>query len=142
MNISVRASDLDEVLRNERVHFNLHAPLLVESAVRRGEVQLDAKGAVVGYTAPRTGRSPKDKFIIRDAVTTDRVDWGVVNQAVEPEVFDALYDRVTYFLQGRELFVQDLFCGADPAYRLPIRVINQFAWHNLFVRQLFVRPTA
>jgi len=138
----VHVGEVAKLLQGSRVHFNLHSPALVEHAVSRGEVQLAAKGAVVGYTAPRTGRSPKDKFIIRDAVTTDRVDWGVVNQAVEPEVFDALYDRVTYFLQGRELFVQDLFCGADPAYRLPIRVINQFAWHNLFVRQLFVRPNA
>ncbi len=138
----VHFGDVAKLLQGSRVHFNLQAPELVEFAVARGEVQLTDKGAVVGYTAPRTGRSPKDKFIVRDAITSDKVDWGTVNQAVEPGVFDALYDRVTYFLEGRELFVQDLFCGADPAYRLPIRIINQFAWHNLFVRQLFVRPDA
>src|SRR5579872_5216711 len=131
----VRVNDVAELIQGNRVHLNLSAPLLVEHAIGRKEAELAAKGAVVGYTAPRTGRSPKDKFIIRDAVTSDRVDWGAVNQAIEPEAFDALYDRVTYFLQGRELFVQDLFCGSDPAYRLPIRIINQFAWHNLFVRQ-------
>ncbi len=140
MGTVVRVSDAAELVQGNRVHFNLSAPALVEHAVGRDEVRLAATGAVVGYTAPRTGRSPKDKFIVRDAITGDRVDWGAVNQFIEPDLFDSLYDRVTYFLQGRELFVQDLFCGADPAYRLPIRVINQFAWHNLFVRQLFVRP--
>ena len=135
----VHFGDVAKLLQGSRVHFNLQAPELVEFAVARGEVQLTDKGAVVGYTAPRTGRSPKDKFIVRDAITSDKVDWGTVNQAVEPGVFDALYDRVTYFLEGRELFVQDLFCGADPDYRLPIQVINEYAWHNLFVRQL-VRP--
>src|ERR1035441_9113242 len=142
MNTSVQVSDLGKVLRSERVHFNLHAPALVECAVRRGEVRLDARGAVVGYTAPHTGRSPKDKFIVRDEITRDTVDWGAVNQPVEPEIFDALYNRVIEYLHGRELFVQDLYSGADHAYRLPIRVINQFAWHSLFVRQLFIRPSA
>ena len=142
MNSSTQVSDLGKLLRSERVHFNLHVPALVECAVRRGEVRLDARGAVVGYTAPHTGRSPRDKFIVRDEITQDKVDWGAVNQPMEPEVFDALYDRVIAHLQGRELFVQDLHSGADPAYRLPVRVINQFAWHNLFVRQLFVRPNA
>ena len=137
---AVQAGNLNKLLRSECVHFNLHAPALVECAVRRSEVRLDARGAVVGYTAPHTGRSPKDKFIVRDEITRDKVDWGTVNQPVEPEIFDALYDRVIDYLQGRELFVQDLYSGADPAYRLHIRVINQLAWHNLFVRQLFVRP--
>jgi phosphoenolpyruvate carboxykinase (ATP) len=137
----LRINDTTELL-GDRMHFNLHASSLVEHAVSRGEVQLAAKGAITGYTGQRTGRSPKDKFIVRDAITSDRVDWGAVNQAIEPDVFDSLYDRVTYFLKGRELFVQDLFCGTDPSYRLPIRIINQFAWHNLFVRQLFVRPSA
>jgi len=141
MNTSAQVSDLGKVLRSERVHFNLHAPALVECAVRRGEVRLDARGAVVGYTAPHTGRSPKDKFIVRDEITRDTVEWGAVNQPVEPEIFDALYNRVIDYLHGRELFVQDLYSGADHAYRLPIRVINQFAWHSLFVRQLFIRPS-
>jgi phosphoenolpyruvate carboxykinase (ATP) len=142
MNTVAQVSNLDELLRSKCVHFNLHAPALVECAVRRGEVRLDARGAVVGYTAPHTGRSPKDKFIVRDAITQDKVDWGSVNQPMEPEVFDALYGRVIAYLQGREMFVQDLHSGADSAYRLPVRVINQFAWHNLFVRQLFMRPNA
>jgi phosphoenolpyruvate carboxykinase (ATP) len=97
-------------------------------------------GAIVGYTN-RTGRSPKDKFIVKDEMTAPIVAWGSVNVGFEPERFDLLYARVMEHLRGRELYVQDLFCGADPAYRLPVRIVNEYAWHNLFVRQLFIRPT-
>jgi phosphoenolpyruvate carboxykinase (ATP) len=138
----VVASDLGELLHGKRVHFNLHPPSLVEYAVAHGEVRLAAKGAVTGYTGARTGRSPQDKFFVRDAITRDTVDWGAMNQPAEPEVFEALHGRVLDYLRDHELFVQDLFCGADAAYRLPIRVVNQYAWHNLFVRQLFIRPSA
>jgi phosphoenolpyruvate carboxykinase (ATP) len=113
----------------------------VEHSIRRNEAKLAANGALVGYTN-RTGRSPKDKFIVKDETTTHTVAWGGVNAPFEPEKFDALYARVMEHLRGRELFVQDLFCGADPAYRLPVRIVNEYAWHNLFVRQLFLRPTA
>jgi phosphoenolpyruvate carboxykinase (ATP) len=134
-------SDIGELLHGERVHFNLHPPALVECALARGEARLTAKGAVAGYTGTHTGRSPKDKFIVRDAETRDQVHWGPVNQPMEPEVFDPLYERVMEYLRGRELFVQDLYCGANPAFRLPIRVITELAWHNLFARQLFIRPS-
>ena len=134
-------SDVAELLHGERVHFNLHPAPLVEHAVARGEVQLGARGAVAAQTG-RTGRSPKDKFIARDEITASKVAWGAVNQPIQPQVFDALYERVIEYLESRELFVQDLYSGADPAYRLPIRFINELAWHNLFVRQLFIRPTA
>ena len=93
-------------------------------------------------TGKRTGRSPKDKFTVKDSITDNKIEWGKVNQPFPPDKFDALYDRVIEYLTGKELFVQDLFCGADPQYQLPIRVINEYAWHNLFVRQLFIRPTA
>ena len=79
---------------------------------------------------------------VRDAITDDKIAWGSVNQPISPDLFDALYERVLDYLRGKELFVQDLFCGADPKYRLPIQVINEYAWHNLFARQLFVRPSA
>ena len=133
--------DLAELLRRDKVHHNLTAALLVEQAIRRGEAQLASNGALVAYTG-RTGRSPKDKFTIKDAITTEKVNWGAVNQPMEPQKFDRLYDRVIDYLRGRELFTQDLFAGADPEYRLPVRVVTQLAWHSLFVRQLFIRPTA
>ena len=124
------------------VHANLSAPQLVETALLRGEARLAANGALVAVTGARTGRSPKDKFTVDDAVTHELVDWGKVNKPFAPEKFAALLDRVTEHLSDRDLFAQDLYCGADPEYRMPIRVISEYAWHSLFVRQLFVRPEA
>jgi phosphoenolpyruvate carboxykinase (ATP) len=133
----------DQFLREQKkVHYNMQAPALVEASLRRSEGRLASNGALVAETTPRTGRSPKDKFTVKDARTADLVAWGDVNQPFSPEHFDALYERVIEYLGGRELFVQDLFAGSDSRYRLPIRVINEYAWHNLFVRDLFVRPTA
>jgi phosphoenolpyruvate carboxykinase (ATP) len=131
---------LAELLRHNHVHRNLRSAVLVEHAIRRDEARLASNGALVAYTG-RTGRSPKDKFTIKDRVTANQVHWGSVNQPFDADRFDALYERVMEFLQGRELFVQDLYAGADPSYRLPIQVVNEMAWHNLFVRALFIRPT-
>jgi len=141
MATTVHVSDVAELLSEGRTHFNLFPGMLVEHSIRRNEAKLAANGALVGYTN-RTGRSPKDKFIVKDDITAHSVAWGAVNAPFEPEKFYALYARVMEHLRGRELFVQDLFCGADPAYRLPVRMVNEYAWHNLFVRQLFLRPTA
>ncbi len=121
-------------------HRNLAAGALVEQAIRRGEGRLAGNGALVVETGKRTGRSPNDKFTVQDGLTRDKVAWGPVNQPFEPERFEALHRRVLAYLQGRELYQQNLCAGADPGYRLPIRVINELAWHNLFARQLFVRP--
>jgi phosphoenolpyruvate carboxykinase (ATP) len=96
----------------------------------------------MAVTGARTGRSPKDKFIVDDATTHELVHWGKVNKAISPEQFGALLERVVEHLKDRELFAQDLYSGADSKYRLPIRVISEYAWHSLFVHQLFVRPTA
>ncbi|MGA3343865.1 MAG: phosphoenolpyruvate carboxykinase (ATP) [Terracidiphilus sp.] len=124
------------------VHANLNAAQLVETALLRGEARLAANGALVAVTGARTGRSPKDKFTVDDAVTHELVDWGKINKPFSPEKFDALLERVTEHLSDRDLFAQDLYCGADPEYRMPIRVISEYAWHSLFVHQLFVRPDA
>jgi phosphoenolpyruvate carboxykinase (ATP) len=123
-----------------QVQCNLPVAQLVETALLRGEAHLAANGALVAYTGPRTGRSPKDKFIVDDAITHAAVDWGRVNQPFAPDRFEALLERATGYLRDRNLFIQDLFCGADPVYRLPIRVIAEYAWQALFVQQLFVRP--
>ncbi len=121
---------------------NTSVTKLIESALLCGEGRLASNGALVATTAPRTGRSPKDKFIVDDEATHALVHWGKVNQPISPDRFDALLERVLEHMRDRNLFIQDLFCGADPAYRLPIRVITEYAWHALFVRQLFVRPDA
>jgi phosphoenolpyruvate carboxykinase (ATP) len=124
------------------VHANMTVAELVETSLKRGEGHLAANGALVAVTGARTGRSPKDKFTVDDAVTHEVVDWGKVNKPFAPAKFDALLERVIEHLKGRELFAQDLYCGADPAYRLQIRVVSEYAWHALFVRDLFVRPEA
>jgi phosphoenolpyruvate carboxykinase (ATP) len=123
------------------VHWNLSVPQLVEQAVTRGEAVLASNGALVATTGARTGRSPKDKFIVRTPENADRIAWGKVNQPIEPAVFDRFLARVSAYLQGRDVFVLDAWAGADPAHRMPIRVVAEYAWHELFARQLFRRMT-
>src|ERR1017187_3887850 len=142
MSSVLQTPEVAQLLGQEKVHRNLFPAPLVEAALRRGEAELAAGGSLVAGTGKRTGRSPKDKFTIKDAFTENKVAWGSANQPFPPDKFDALYERVLDYLKGKELFVQDLFCGADPQYTLPIQVINEYAWHSLFVRQLFIRPTA
>jgi phosphoenolpyruvate carboxykinase (ATP) len=133
---------LDSLLAAKKVYRNLRSGPLVEHAIARGEGQLADNGALVAYTGKYSGRIPKDKFAVKDSITANKVNWGDINIAFDPDKFDALFDRVMEYMHGRSaLFVQDLFAGAAPQYRLPVRVINEFAWQNLFVRTLFVRPT-
>lgn len=124
-----------------RVHRNLSVAKLVEAAVRRGEAELSADGALRVATGKYTGRSPNDKFIVDSPAVHERIWWGN-NVPYSPEQFELLYRRVLAYLQRRDLFIFDGFVGADPLYRLPIRVINELAWQNLFAHQLFRRPTA
>ncbi len=142
MSQATSAVSLDDILKGQKIHCNLRTAVLVEHAIRRGEGKMAANGALVAVTGERTGRSAKDKYTVEDEVTAGKIAWGAFNQPFPADKFDALYDRVLAYLAGRELFVQDLFAGADPTYQLPIRVVNEYAWHNLFVRQLFVRPNA
>ncbi|CAN5731718.1 phosphoenolpyruvate carboxykinase (ATP) [soil metagenome] len=122
------------------VYRNPSASHLVELAIARGEGRLARSGALVTTTGERTGRSPKDRFFVSHGDSKERIRWGQVNQPVEPEVFDALLERVRDHLQGRELFVVDGYMGADPAHRIKLRVVCELAWHALFAHQLFRRP--
>jgi phosphoenolpyruvate carboxykinase (ATP) len=126
--------------RNPKVHHNPSVARLVEAALNRGEGSLTEEGALAATTGKYTGRSPKDKFVVAEPGVQPYIDWGSVNQPMKPDCFDRLCRRLVEHLEGRELFVFDGFAGADPEFRLPIRVVNEFAWQNLFVRQLFVRP--
>ena len=121
------------------IHWNYLEPRLVEEAIARGEAQLSAGGPLVAETGQHTGRSPKDKFIVRDA-TTDKVVWWDNNGAITPEAFELLMKDMLAHASGRELFAQDLYGGADPAYRIKTRVFTEYAWHNLFIRNLLIRP--
>jgi phosphoenolpyruvate carboxykinase (ATP) len=123
------------------VHWNLVPPKLIERAVERREGQLADMGPFVAVTTPHTGRSPKDKFVVREPSTEHDVDWGKVNQPLAPDRFEALLADVRSYLDARdELFVQDLYCGADPANRLSVRYVSPNAWHMAFVRNMFIRP--
>src|SRR5512138_3516406 len=123
------------------VQWNLLAPQLLEHAVRLDEGQLAEMGPLATVTAPHTGRSPDDKFIVRRPETEADIDWGAVNRPMDPADFDALLADVQTYLSAREqLFVQDLYCGADPAYRLAVRYVSPSAWHMAFVRNMFIRP--
>jgi phosphoenolpyruvate carboxykinase (ATP) len=140
MGTAVAMQDLKGLTEGLHAHRNLSVAQLVETAIARGEGRLAANGALVAMTGARTGRSPRDKFTVEDDETRHRVHWGKVNQPVPPEIFEALFFRVLRHMEDRDLYIMDLAAGADPAYRLPIRVICEYAWHALFVRQLFVRP--
>lgn len=119
---------------------NLSSAALSEHAVRRGEAFFTELGAIVAFTGKRTGRSPHDKFTVEEPLVADQVDWRA-NRAMPPEVFARLRDLVRSYLQNRELFVFDGFVGADEEFRLPLRVVTEKAWHALFARCLFLRPT-
>ena len=124
------------------IHANLGTSALVEHAVRNGEGLLAKDGPLVVETGKHTGRSAKDKFIVKDAETADTVWWGETNVAMTPEHFAALKaDFIKALGEKDTLYIADLFGGSQPEYRVNVRVINELAWHNLFIRTLLVRPT-
>ncbi len=132
----------DQGLRGAgEVHYNLLEPALIEAAVRRGEGKLGLGGAFLVHTGAKTGRSPKDKFVVRTPGVEDTIWWDN-NPPMEPEAFQRLYDDMLEHMKGREYFVQDLYAGADPEQRLDVRVVSELAWHNLFIRHLLRRPDA
>jgi phosphoenolpyruvate carboxykinase (ATP) len=123
------------------VHWNLLPAVLIERAIRRSEGRLADMGPFVAVTAPHTGRSPNDKFLVKDPSTEAEVDWGKVNQPISPEHYETLRADLLGYLDSRvDLFVQDLYCGADPKYRLAVRYVSPNAWHMAFVRNMFIRP--
>jgi len=124
------------------VHQNLTPAELYEHAVRRGEGVIVANGPFCAVTSPHTGRSPNDKFFVQEPGSSERIWWGKVNQPLAPEQFDRLHADVVAHLNEQELFVRDVFAGADPTYRLPIRFVTPNAWHALFVYNMFLRPGA
>ncbi|HEU5174033.1 MAG TPA: phosphoenolpyruvate carboxykinase (ATP) [Gemmatimonadaceae bacterium] len=126
-----------------QVHWNPVAPVLIQHAIVRKEGVLADMGPFVATTTPHTGRSPNDKFVVQEASSMNDVDWGKVNQPFAEEKFAVLLADVREYLNGRDsLFVQDLYCGADPAYRLSVRYVSPSAWHMSFVRNMFIRPEA
>jgi phosphoenolpyruvate carboxykinase (ATP) len=125
-----------------KVYENLSTDQLVEVALERGEGKLTDTGALAADTGEFTGRSPKDKFVVRDAKTEETVWWGSVNQPFAPEKFDSLLNKVIAHLEGKTLFMRKAYACADPRYRLNIDVVTESAYQNLFAKHLFLRPTA
>lgn len=136
------SNTLAKILEGKNFLTQLAVPQLVEKVLKRGEGILTSTGAVRADTGKYTGRSPKDKYIVEEASTKDFIDWGSVNRPISEESFDKLYTKVVNYLQEQnEVFVFKGFAGADKKSRLPIQVVNEYAWHNLFAHQLFIRPT-
>jgi phosphoenolpyruvate carboxykinase (ATP) len=124
----------------DRVYWNLPEAALYEEASFRQEGLMAQGGPLVVNTGKWSARAAQDKYVVREATTEDKIWWGEYNRPYAPENFSALFARVQAFLQDEELFVQDCFVGSDPDYRMPIRVITEYAWHSLFARNMFITP--
>lgn len=121
-----------------RVFWNLTTPALYEEIARRNEGVLSEKGALLVDTGEHTGRAAKDKAIVKEQSSENKVFWGEVNKAFSQQKFNALKERMLAYASGKDLFVQDTFAGADPRYRLPVRIITELAWHSMFARTMFI----
>lgn len=121
-----------------RVYWNLPIEALYEEAIFRSEGKLTLQGPLVVNTGKHTARAASDKFVVREPSTEEHIWWGQYNRPYAAEKFDELFSRVQGYLQGRDLFVQDCYAGADPNYRLPVRIITELAWHSMFARNMFI----
>lgn len=140
-NLKAKSISLKEYgITHDNVKYQLSPDELHQETLDRNMGKEASSGALAVNTGEFTGRSPQDRFIVRDSITEDRVWWGNINIPFEPEKFDALYDKVINYLNDKELFVRDCYACADDDYRLNIRVINEYPWSNLFVYNMFLRP--
>ena len=134
--------ELNELgINSSNIHWNLTNEELTEQTLNLNQGRLNDKGALCVNTGKFTGRSPKDKFIVKDAITTDTVDWGDVNIPTSKEVYDSLYKKMTSFLADKEIWARNSYAGADPAYKINVTVINTTPWANLFCNNLFITPS-
>jgi phosphoenolpyruvate carboxykinase (ATP) len=125
---------------SRKVYWNLPTESLYEEAIFRGEAHISKMGALVVDSGKHTARAAQDKFVVREPNTEDKIWWGEYNRPINPDNFDMIYSRLQGFLQGRDLFVQDCYAGADENYRLPVRIITEYAWHSHFARNMFLLP--
>ncbi len=121
------------------IYWNLSVPSLYEQIIRRREGVMADSGPIIVRTGAFTGRSPNDKFIVKEPTTEKDIFWGDVNRPFDEEKFDKIFLRVQAYLQGSDLFIQDCYAGADSKYRVPVRIITEYAWHSLFARNMFIR---
>lgn len=128
-------------IKDTKTHYQLSSEELHKITVEKGQGVEVSSGALAVNTGEFTGRSPKDRFIVKDEVTKDEIWWGDVNIPFDPEKFDQLYDKVTEYLSGKDIYVRDAYACADEEYQLNIRVINEYPWSNMFAHNMFLRPT-
>ena len=150
LNIKTPAEDQAEALKAQydlrfhglnnlrKVYWNLPPEALYEEIVFRGEGRFAASGALVVNTGKHTARAAKDKYVVREPETEKDIWWGTYNRPFEPRQFEDLFTRMQGFLQGRDVFVQDCYAGADEKHRLRVRIITEYAWHSLFARNMFI----
>src|SRR5438876_4084506 len=122
-----------------KIYWNLSPAVLVEQALAGNEGMLASNGAFAATTGVHTGRSPKDKYVVSNEESAAKIWWGEINYPMSPGVFEVVRNSLAAYLQGRDVYVLDAAACADPAYRMPVQVITELAWHNLFARQLFLR---
>jgi phosphoenolpyruvate carboxykinase (ATP) len=123
-----------------KAYWNLPTEALYEESIFRGEANISRMGPLIVNTGKHTARAANDKFVVREVTSEDNIWWGQYNRPFDAEKFDALFARLQGYFQGKDVFVQDCFGGADPEYRLPIRILTEYAWHSLFVRNMFIKP--
>lgn len=127
-------------IRNATAHWNLSPEKLTEITLEKGQGKLADTGALAINTGEFTGRSPQDRFIVKDNITKDKVWWGPINIPFDSDKFQLLYDKVTEFLSNKELYVRDAYACADEKYQMNLRVINELPWSNMFAYNMFLRP--
>jgi phosphoenolpyruvate carboxykinase (ATP) len=138
---AINATISDLGIKNATAHWNLSAKELANIAVEKGQATLTSSGAININTGEFTGRSPMDRFIVRDAITEESVWWGNVNLSFDENKFDALHQKVLNYLSKKELYVRDVYACAEEKYKMNIRVVNEHAWSNMFAYNMFLRPT-
>ena len=131
----------DVGIKNAIIRYQLTSEELQEETIKKDQGVASSLGAIAVNTGEFTGRSPKDRFIVKDAITKDEVWWSDINLPFDSNKFDLLYDKVTSYLSGKEVFVRDSYACADESYKLNIRVITEYPWSNLFAHNMFLRPT-
>lgn len=134
--------DPEGIYGTAKAHWNLNIPKLFEHACRRNEGKVTSNGAFIALTGEHSGRSPNDRFIVKEPITQDKISWGEVNKSISVDNFDRLYKKMLGHLNNSEVFVQDCFCGADIKNRLKVRVVTENAWHSLFARNMFIQPSS
>ncbi len=139
--ISRNGLDLHGLKGLNNVFWNMSAPRLYEESIRRGETEMGQGGSLRAITGVHTGRSPNDRFVVEEDENSGDIWWGSVNKPISEESFEKLLKKIQRHFEGSDAFVQDCYSGADLQYRLPVRIVTEHAWHNLFARNMFIQPT-